>query len=526
MTQMKTHKIIPILIVLIAGLIACDNQQVEGITQNSSKRPVRKIYASEFASTSIEDLTYNTSLDEDLICPVIARYAAMYELLEGSYQLLNDLSTGDVYSADGQNEQIVYHSYLQNVEWTLTANPRVIYNYDGSVKYYEFGLVEDNQVTSTITVYAKPEAPRAIAYMFPYVLPYEHVDKDYYVGNYPHRVFHDGIGYRDIEDSDPINYISLDTLNYWSQIYAQSTSEEVAEWDVLRQNSNTPDTQYEDEAEVYWSKVYDAINETANTLEIDPPCVEESRPPKNIENTYIESLKDYLGTASYCRDYTASPYRGTTLQQTRWTGACGPAALAWVYRGIYEEYPPRVGDYLPLHGYGSRSYFSDGLEHGFYYYGLDTLDNYPSFFYFWVKNMYINQSQDVDNGLTANFYERSLAVKSGGVWQFALAPCSLDNALEDATNGELSVYSDCDAITAAGWIHDYNLPVLILYTDLSHYIVAYGYGAITDTYNGDISRKNLYFLVTDNGYEIRNTDYKPHWRHYKACEYYHRVYRN
>ena len=228
----------------------------------------------------------------------------------------------------------------------------------------------------------------------------------------------------------------------------------------------------------------------------------------------------------YCRDYTARNYCEAPIQQTRWCGACGPAALAWVYRGIYDEYPPQVGEYLPIHGDYSRLYFGRNGDNSYYYYRLDSLNIYPDPWAGYVKSRYIERSQDVDYGLTANFYQSAICVKTGNYWSFALAPCRLSNALGIATNNRFGVCDDCSALTAADWINYYNLPVLILYTNLRHYIVAYGYGGISDTYGGPISRSNLYFLVTDNGHATEANGYKPFWRHYKICEYYHRVKNN
>ena len=182
---------------------------------------------------------------------------------------------------------------------------------------------------------------------------------------------------------------------------------------------------------------------------------------------------------------------------------------------------------LSLNGDGSSSYFNNDASYSYYYYNLGIYDSIPIMIAMLsILDAYIARSQDVDNGLTANFYKKCKAIHWSGSWQFSLAPWKLDDVFEDATNNVYSVYGDCSASTAANWIHNQDLPVLILYTDLQHYIVAYGYGGISDTYGGDISKSNLYFLVTDNGYEIKHNGYKPFWRHYKVCEYYHRIKQN
>jgi len=521
-------KIISFVTIIIA-ISACSDKKTDDLSEATLKRPTSRklMIENNFPSTNVTTLNYIVAMDEDINCPVAARYAAMYELLEGSYMLFNDLYRDYVYVDGGQNEEIGHTNYMTE-GWTLTNNPRAIYNFDGSIKYYEFGLVENGDVIATITVYAKPEAPRAIAYMFPYTLPYTNTSYDYYVGDYPHRLYHDGTGFKYVEESEQ-NYkdISLDTIAYWDQIYSQSTSEDIAEWETLRQNANIPDMQYTEAALAYWDSIKIALEEVASLQNLDNPCVADVRPNRNEENTYIEHLKDKLGTTAYCRDYTAAPYRNIPLQKTRWTGACGPSALAWVYRGLYNRYPPINGEYLPLNGDGDRTYFEDGTSNSFYYYNLGIYDSIPVILALPnVLNAYIARSQDVDNGLTAKFYQKCTAIHCSGSWQFALAPWKLDDVFEDATNNVYSVYGDCTALTAADWIKNTDLPFLLLETDLSHYMTVFGYGGTSDTYGGDISRSNLYFLVTDNGYEIKHNGYKPFWRHYKVCEYYHRIKQN
>ena len=116
-------------------------------------------------------------------------------------------------------------------------------------------------------------------------------------------------------------------------------------------------------------------------------------------------------------------------------------------------------------------------------------------------------------------------MKASNVWQFLVLPWYLDNAFSSATNNIYSIARDCSALTAANHIHTNDLPVILLQSNLQHYLVAYGYGGVV-TPGEDIERKNLYFLVMDNGYTISDHYYKPYWRAYKSCEYYHRVMRN
>ena len=67
---------------------------------------------------------------------------------------------------------------------------------------------------------------------------------------------------------------------------------------------------------------------------------------------------------------------------------------------------------------------------------------------------------------------------------------------------------------------------MLLMSSLDHYLVAYGYGGVSKTMGGDICRKDIYFLVIDNGYTISKNYYKPYWRRYQKYEYYHCIYLN
>ncbi len=441
--------------------------------------------------------------------------------------MLNQLRSDEMYYT-GDNEYMLNHEY-ETVEWKLTDYPRVIFDDDDRVKYYEFGLVEGNKVTSTITVYARREAPHAIAFIFPYVLPYTYTKYNYYVGNYPHRVIFDGSVYRPVEnhDGEEVFYKKEDPREYWRQIEIQASEEDLAELKNLQNRRAIPDLEMEKEATKFWNDVDNAVSASVKSLDQDDPCLLEYKPEPRVENTYIKHLKDVLGTSDYCRDYTARSYCSTPLQQTYWSGACGPAALAWIYRGLRKTYPIENGEYLPIHGDQSGILnFYNGYNSSYYYYNLQSLESLCWAKFSTVKQAYIDRSIDVDNGLTGVFYKKSIPIKWNGSWEFALFPWDLDGLLKDVTNGYFGVTCDKTALYAADWIHERNLPVMLLMSSLDHYLVAYGYGGVSKTKGGDISRKDLYFLVTDNGYTIKEHYYKPYWRRYQKYEYYHCIYLN
>jgi len=508
-------------LITIVGLSACEKAQYTDTMESSSNKPnVRKMAVMNNENFPCTDRLMIENYIQDnprIICPVEARLVASYELSNGGYQLLKSLRNEEVYFEGGQEYYLDYHAI--DTTWSLTTYPRVILDYRGKVKYYEFGLIENNEVTSTITVHAKREVPRAIAYMFPYVLPYSHIDCEYFVGQYPHRVYYDGSMFRPVDiDDGEFAFNDVDIEEYWNQVEARADADQLADLARLRNHPNTPDAEEELETEIYWTTAKDAINEVAETLDLDLPCV---TPPSHSQddNPFIESLKHYLGTSEYCRDYTARPYCDAHIQQTFWTGACGPSGLAWIYRGLYDTYPPQNGHPLPLHGDQTNYHFCTVNQYSYYDFRLDNLDNLHWIYFNDVMQTYLDTSLVVDNGLTFNFYRQSIPVKWQGSWEFAMLPCRLSWAFTDATNNVYTVSDDRTATQAAESIQ-HDLPVMLLFTSLDHYLVAYGYGGISSTAGGPIKKKDLYFLVTDNGYKIGNNSYKPYWRGYEMCEYY------
>lgn len=325
-------------------LSACNNSL--SMENESVKTPNKRLIQtimepSEFPATSAEILAQKLDEDIRMLCPFTANVVATYELQNGKYKMFQRLKAGTMYDENQLEECHVDINEERN--WYLTELPRMILNYDGSVKYYEYGLVEDGEVTGIITVYAKREAPCAIAYMFPYVLPYNNAEYDYYVGEYPCRVFNDGVGYRAVEDcAGELIYQSNASHEFWDMVNSQLEIEDYNQLEELLARTNQPDLQMEEEAATYWNAVDDIISNTNQDTGIDHCMIREvtfggGESETYVINTYVENLQTYLGTNEYCFSYTARPYCNTQLQQTFWNCACGPAALAWIYRGRSEE---------------------------------------------------------------------------------------------------------------------------------------------------------------------------------------------
>lgn len=493
-------------------------------------RPVRRSMApADFPSTSAAVLEQRLNEEPELLCPFMANAVATYELQDGKYEMYERLRQGTIYD-ETQSGEYQYDPTAST--WHLTELPRMILDVDGSVKYYEYGLVEDNEITGIITVYAKREAPCAIAYMIPYVLPYEHTDQDYCdIGVYPYRVFNDGVGYRTVEDDDEQNtHLDYPLEDVWDLVSDQLSPEDLSQLNDLRNGVSEPDVEFDNETALYWNVIDDAYLALEYDLGLGQ-CMDivtfggDGDGPSYVVNTYVQRMQDYLGTRQACRDYTARPYCDTQLQQTFWRGACGPSALAWIYRGLRQVYSLNNAIYLPIHGDGSQNYFNDLSYVGYYDFSLENLDQLCWTQGQLVKNEYVQRSELVDNGLTGVSYSYCFPVKVSGEWQFIMFPWHLDDAFSEVTNGDFTVAGDCTALVAASHIQSNNLPVMLLQSNLKHYLVAYGFGGII-TPGNDIERKDLYFLIMDNGTEISKHYYKPYWRAYHKHDYYHRVMHN
>ena len=180
--QMITHikqssnmkKYLLTIFIIASSLVACTND-IEAGAEDASRDTTTiyraPIHINSMAYTSPSELQGLYENDpSNVIHYSIARYLAETELIAGA------------------NFGIGSNVHPYNT-WYLTSLPKVIYNYDNTPKYYEFGYVENGQIVATVTTYAKKEIAGVIAFMFNDPLDYPCPDLDYYVGNYPERFY-------------------------------------------------------------------------------------------------------------------------------------------------------------------------------------------------------------------------------------------------------------------------------------------------------------------------------------------------
>lgn len=412
-----------------------------------------------------------------------------------------------------------------NEEWYLTPLPKVVYNYNNTPKYYEFGYVYNGQIVATITTYAQKEIDGVIAYIFDDPLDYSCPDLDFYVGNYPDRYYGqngecylkncdeeldqiqiDGFGlYKPTEALDREFVFSIMPQEDLHAIEADMVAEGTLFEDFIVRRDN------------YWN-VVDGYVETNLPYLLEPEAVDNEPIPLLLSDftdgtidTDPESHSNIVSQFGELFDYILgffdtgilADYSDPNLQMTHWTGYCGPAACAWIYRGKYDNFN---GYYLPIRGNGNmyNDYFyerrSNGIVFAYYDYYNSQLRNGLSD----AQDEYNNISAIADNGLGACFYQATVPFL-WGEWKFPLYHAGLNRGFNTATNGQYQVKLTAEPYE---WISLDHEPIIIG-INCNHYIVAFGYG-VTRKNNGDV--KDEYFLITDNGSRTSSTNYRPQMR--------------
>lgn len=495
------------LLLLLAMCMSCSQQEQDVVpSQDTTTESVRlaPIPVNAMAYTSPSEL-HSLYLHDpsNVIHYRVARLIASTELLAGANFALGV----DPYEG-----------------FYLTPLPKVVYNYDNTPKYYEFGYVCNGDIVATIVTYAQKEIDGVIAYLFPDPLNYDCPFLDYYIGKYPSRYYGTGgtcyLKNCDEEIEGELEDIASTDAEELEKMLEQMGAEDR---DAIQQDMDEQGESMDDgvaERDEYWNDL-DAFIEDFLTdlLTEDEPGEPEilylddflngsAGQEEHSDSYYINQLAERLDyELGYFNTYTLSEYSDPALQVTHWEGFCGPAACAWVYKGKYSYYN---GVELPLYPHHDE----DGYIHSFlnkfyahYHYNdvscpssldmQDALDNYTT------------RSSEADNGLTACFYNETVPFKNSGEWQFPLYHGGLNRGFNTATNGTYRVKLTCKPYD---WITLNNEPVIIA-INCNHYIVAFGTG-VTKKKSGRV--KDKYFAVTDNGYTTSAYGYHPYMRKYNC----------
>ncbi len=432
-------------------------------------------------------------------------------------------------------------SIKQQMNWQgakLSEKPVVIYDGKSKPKYYEFIVKnESGKEIGTVTTCIKKEADAVITHVLPYVRDYSSFTSkgDNYKmisGGYPSRILVGMLGKSGDEPSaivDPSTSTtvssvltedaqgSIDAINNMST--EQKLNVGIHNADSLITAIKENDAVKQEYAKAYWM-VMDTL---ASSISLTTD--------EEIVSTINESKGG--GTWTSYDEYIIPSLNNTNLKNTRWSGWCGPSALAWIYRGLYSS--SYKGTYLPLAG---ESGFSKGTyrqlsgSKGYYYLNqagdVDNDGRINSLDPDWINP----QSSNADGGLYA-----ALA-SAGGMYLWPaitgdqngpVLPFGLSVALLWVTDAKYFVGSAffLPAITEVAHRHIriYNLPVICWVDFFSHYVVAFGskyqnwnwdfyfkiFGRKITITSGSI-RTNKWLYVTDNGYETSKNGNEPFWR--------------
>ena len=489
------------LYIILTALLICACSEKNDITMevrhntpsNDPFSPAGMVYTSLAELDSI----YNAD-SENVIYFNTARLIASAELVGGAVQQYSLASNGHW--------------------WHLTRFPKVIYNYDNTPKYYEFGLVADGYLIGTVTTYAQKEIAGVIAYLLP-LLDYSCDSLDYYVGMYPTRYYGTG-GECYLKNCDePLEgeYFENNSTDQLDRefMFAQMDQDDIDGMiaDCDAEGSDIDLSEDIAERDAYWDQMEEFESEHPCIFEIDGAILSSISLAAFQAGTWNEdscadsylisllvSILDYA--IGYYDTHTLSEYSNPMLQVTHWSGFCGPAACAWVYRGKYTQYD---NAYLPIYGDGTNNnndYYYEDYIWQYAEYEYDDVDTYQGLYN--VLGDYSVVSYIADNGLGYHFYSETVPFWWGG-WQFPLYHGGLNRGFRAVTNDEYHVYFTCYPFDC---ILEKQEPVIIA-INCNHYIVAFGYGA-TLNQNGDV--KDKYFMVTDNGYTTSSTHYHPYMR--------------
>ena len=414
-----------------------------------------------------------------------------------------------------------------NEEWYLTPLPKVVYNYNNTPKYYEFGYVYHGQIVATITTYAQKEIDGVIAYIFDDPLDYSCPDLDFYVGKYPNRYYgQNGVCY--LKNCDELlDQIQIDGFGLYKPTEALDREFVLSimpqeDLDAIEADMAAEGTNFEDfivRRDEYWASIDEFFELYLHHL-LQPDVIDYEPEALLLDDFINGNLDEYSdnhpnivnhlsGLLNYAIGFydtgILDEYSDPHLQMTRWTNFCGPAACAWVYRGKYDNYN---GDYLPILGDGTRDLFYesviytyfDVIRFAYYYYYNSQLSSGLSA----ARSAFDSISAIADYGLGKCFYDETVPFL-WGEWLFPLYHGGLNRGFRTATNNQYQVQLTAEPYE---WISLNHEPIIIE-INCNHYIVAFGYG-VTHDINGYV--KDKYFKVVDNGSTTLSNYYRPYMR--------------
>lgn len=362
--------------------------------------------------------------------------------------------------------------------FSLSSYPVIIYNYNNTPAYYEFIVYQNNTPIATITTFAHKKTDDLIAFLLPFVRDYSlyNTTDDFYIGLYPGNPYignfsNYGTTPTTLYDKANDRYITpppVSDIEKLEELYNMLPNDDKLEIGGGKEEIKQEILLEESEANTYWQikfNDFEALIATSDGL----------------------YKTEWQGNKTTATIYGTPHYNNTNLQRTRWIGDCGPAVIAWIYRGLYSSYNNvqiRIHGDAPISG-NFRVNNTEGRS-------------------FWdpqnpnsLSELNTNMGNS-DGGLLHKIYDEGNTVWSGPT-AGATMPTGMQNAIKKTTNSNYKA-----SYVANNHLHIKNkgLPafrMIGLHGQL-HYICEFA----TKT----VGTKK-WFLVSDNGATMSGT---PYWR--------------
>lgn len=252
-----------------------------------------------------------------------------------------------------------------------------------------------------------------------------------------------------------------------------------------------------------YSETYPHSSPTANVVDITAKRVisDEEINIRNEAKAFWEELDNPTQTETpspalvraWSEEYIIPEFNNDALLRTRWSGACGPAALAWLYRAYNTHYN---GVFYPLHGG-----FSNALN-----FGLDP------------NNRGVSVYAGRRNPLYIDLAERCRVGYGMDPFKDATFPSDLVKAANETfPNHFLVDYPNIRSIPRNQIENDNNPVVLLIRSGVElHYVVGFGTKNRYNTYNLWLFKvrkvhTDSWIRVSDNGTTMKDHGDLPYY---------------
>ena len=436
-----------------------------------------------------------------------------------SYQFARDYGFAEFIGHIGTylyHRNNIINEYYNGLEvLSISQKPVIVYDYDNRPFYYEFPIIyRENELVGTITVAAQPFNKEIIHYMFPGVIKYNSHCYSYkrYVGEYPAVYYSNDDGnsfYMDKWEEEERTLQSVANDYYIADIH-DAMQEKISRFnngEVSDINYDLQQADYLDEDDIDISSLDDYVASFELTSETQDYWTEKSssytpREDGEIPDMVMEWIEESLSEVQASYQGFLPEYENHRLRLTRWKDFCGPAVMAWLYRGKHDSYN---NVYLPLHEEAELIY-----SYGY----PDVHTHYGPYGYDYT---YYNMEPRGSDSNTYETRERYSNANDGGLYyaffqytdetcgQYPLLDWGLRASLPYATNGEYSI----KFITAPiSWIKNKQQPVVVEgIRGHAHYCGAIGYSYDQWWF----IKYYMRLLVTDNGFFTQQHHYYPFW---------------